>query len=86
MNRKLAKKLWPILKAYAEGRKIQCKAFGNGAWVDETHISKTGFSEYFEYRVKPEPREWIVYRGNTALYFDDSGSSFEKIKVREVIE
>jgi len=40
------------------------------------------------WRIKPKPREWIVYVGSSGLYFKEQHGirAKEKIKVREVIE
>jgi hypothetical protein len=72
------------VQALADGKDIEYKDFA-GVWSIK---SDTNFSdEPDKYRIKPEPREWIVYRGNTALYFDNyEGKRFEEIIVREVIE
>ena len=47
-----AKKLWPIMKAYSEGKKIQ---FFNGEeWVDKEIL--TFVSEPHRYRIKPKTK------------------------------
>ena len=73
----------------AEGGMVQQRPSDVEIWRDvpSDDIGPTLSSLQYLWRIKPEPREWVVYRGNTALYFDDENSTrFEKIKVREVIE
>ena len=52
MTREEAKKLLPIIQAYAEGKTIEFKSYG-GAWkVAHTPI----WSNHLFYRIKPEPK------------------------------
>ena len=55
MNRKKATELWPIIKAFSEGRAIQVK--DNNVWkdVDDNH-NCVFLPEEYEYRIKPEPK------------------------------
>lgn len=55
MNRKKATELWPIIKAFSEGRAIQVK--DNNIWkdVDDNH-NCVFLPEEYEYRIKPEPK------------------------------
>ena len=60
MNREEAKKLAPVIQAYAEGKTVQYKT--DDGWHDSTY---PGFSHYFEWRVKPETKEvWVIYDCN----------------------
>lgn len=57
MNRNQARELWPIIKAYAEGKTIQVKLKTDGnvsceKWVDD---KDPDFDIYECYRIKPEP-------------------------------
>lgn len=90
MNRKGAKELWPIIKAFGEGKDIQYRAGAYDNWYSGDAFS---FDQPpGEYRIKPEPREFYVYitcKGGTFVSRDNSvptSSSTEIIKVREVIE
>lgn len=52
MTREEAKKLLPVIKAFAEGKTIQIK--GRDKWVD---LCETDFScSPDDYRIKPEPK------------------------------
>lgn len=55
MNRKEAKKLMPIIQAYAEGKAIEsrCIKGDKSLWYDDEDPS---FDNDFEYRLKPEPK------------------------------
>lgn len=66
MNRERAKELLPVIQAFAEGGKIQFR-IANGIdepWGDmpeDDRMSITFPCEDYEYRIKPEPREfWII--------------------------
>ena len=52
MTREEAKEMLPIIQAYAEGKTIQYRNI-EGEWED---IEEPSFSEYIEYRIKPEPK------------------------------
>lgn len=54
MNRQEAKKLLPIIQAYAEGKTIQVKAI-DGIWYDDEDMVKFDSSPQ-NYRIKPEPK------------------------------
>lgn len=56
MNREEAKKILPIVAAYAEGKDIQ--VFTNtGIWMDSNNISLYNLGSWPEgYRIKPEPK------------------------------
>lgn len=51
MNRQEAKKLLPIIQAYAEGKTIQIKAI-DGIWYDDEDMLESPPN----YRIKPEPK------------------------------
>ena len=54
MTREDAKKLVPIMQAYAEGKTIQYQT-GDGMWMNMSNV--VAFSDIAEhYRVKPEPK------------------------------
>lgn len=55
MTREEAKKMLPILVAFAEGKTIQsrCIKGDKSLWYDDEDLS---FDDDFEYRIKPEPK------------------------------
>ena len=55
MNRKEAKELLPIIKAFSEGKTIQSRCIKNDTsfWYDDEDLS---FDDDFEYRIKPETK------------------------------
>ena len=62
MNRNQAKKFYPILQAFAEGKVIECRTRTwelNKGWRYSTNWKKTEelkFQDTYEYRIKPEPK------------------------------
>lgn len=57
MTPERAKKLFPIVQAFAEGRVIQAKYDDDGAWIDTDSPS---FYDCVEYRIKPETKTgWV---------------------------
>ena len=61
MDRNQAKEFYPILKAYAEGRVIECRTKpssvkGTSVPNDWTEINEIEYRDNVEYRVKPEPK------------------------------
>lgn len=62
MNRNQAKKFYPILQAFAEGRVIECRTRTwelNKGWQYSTTWKETEelkFQDTYEYRIKPEPK------------------------------
>jgi hypothetical protein len=86
MTRDRAKGLLPIITAFAEGKRIECKV--EGAWVGCMMIIPDLDNEY---RIKPEPREWWLVGGfNFESKCSAEADSFQRgipiIHVREVIE
>lgn len=56
MTREEAKILLPIIQAFAEGKTIQIRKYGEESYYDSTN-SKLNFDlGYYSYRVKPEPK------------------------------
>lgn len=53
MTRKEAKKMLPIIQAYAEGKTVQYFSAGGRRWVD---CNDPLFSKDVKYRIKPEPK------------------------------
>jgi len=57
MTPERAKELLPIIEAFANGKKVQWRLRKSDTWCN---TDDPGFSERFEYRIKPEPRMfWI---------------------------
>lgn len=61
MNRNQAKKFYPFLQAFAEGKVIECRTKpsavkGTSVPNDWTEIKEIGYWDNIEYRVKPEPK------------------------------
>lgn len=55
MNREKAAELLPILKAFSEGKTIECRSNrAMGDWKEAKVISEISLNSY-EYRIKPEP-------------------------------
>ena len=61
MTRDQVNKLLPIIKAFGEGKTIQYKS-PNSDWLTADKESEgLAFHNGFEYRIKPEPREfWLI--------------------------
>ena len=82
MTREQAAVIWPVMKAYAEGKEVQFLAY-SGEWVNARDHS---FSQQLSWREKPKPREfWIMphagFGCGLALEHKPDGQS---IHVREV--
>ena len=61
MDRNQAKEFYPILKAYAEGRVIECRTKpsaikGTDVPNDWTEMKEIEYWNNIEYRIKPEPK------------------------------
>ena len=65
MTRDEAKKLLPVIQAFADGKDVQVKQL-DGSWYD---ISNPGFGVGAEnYRIKPEPLEcWVLKDSNGVM-------------------
>lgn len=87
MNREEAKKLLPIIQAYADGKEIQHNF--NGDWSNMDYFDFDDDPE--NYRIKLEPREYWLFKDSTdptytVRSFHPDGTWDEVIHVREVIE
>lgn len=73
----------PVIRAFAEGKKIE---FRNppAQWIEGGILN---FELDQEFRIKPEPREWVLYRNPDRHIEIHQGPEFpfERIKVREVL-
>ena len=54
MTREEAKELLPIIKAFAEGKVIQCRSIISNEWRDFDEPAFNGLPD--NYRIKPEPK------------------------------
>ena len=55
MNREQAKKNWPFIKAYGEGKELQYRKVGEKEWHDERkHLGFCFDTDDCEFRIKPE--------------------------------
>jgi hypothetical protein len=71
MNRAEAAKLWPLIKAWSEGKTLQCR--NKGGWEsDDSFVFVFGAESY---RIKPEPREWWIIQNNGTSFFTRMFSS-----------
>ena len=96
MDRNEAKKIAPVLAAFAEGQCIECRWKDPvGGKTPDWVIHKPGdFFDYqqCEYRIKPSPREFYVgMQGHIPVHCGSDKKAveshgYEVIKVREVIE
>lgn len=55
MTRQQAKKLLPIIRAYAKGKTIQKKRSSDTLWKDFDEYSD--FCDWYEYRIKPKEKK-----------------------------
>ena len=67
MNRNQAKKFYPILQAFAEGKVIECRTKpssvkGTSVPNDWTEINEIEYRDNVEYRVKPDSKAKAKYR------------------------
>ena len=56
MNRQEAKKLLPIIQAFAEGKTIQIRKHGEERYYDSTNSNLNFVLDYYDYRIKAEPK------------------------------
>ena len=74
-----------VLLAYANGGQLQESVRGRG-WVD-VDLDDFYLSEEYEYRIKPEPREFWLDPDDYEVWLDqDTPPVPHAIKVREVLE
>ena len=65
MTRERARELWPIIKAYGEGKEVESRVPGVVMqWVPVSRgMSELDFNDNFSYRIKPEPKMRPMTRG-----------------------
>jgi hypothetical protein len=94
MTRERAKMLLPIIQAYAEGKVVEYRITPSSPWRFDYHETQLSFCDKYDYRIKPEPREWtLVFDENGMFRFYtestlDYGTvrGMKAIKVREVLD
>lgn len=91
MTPEQARQAASVLTAFTEGKKIESR-FANSlsAWREDA--SPRFDFDTFDYRVKPEPREFDVYLRNDGTVYDcrtpdnDIIAGMTRIRVREVTD
>ena len=59
MTREETKALLPVMQAWAEGKAIQVR-ISCGRWEDYKGVDPGFNNNSWEWRLKPEPREWTI--------------------------
>ena len=74
MTKERAKELIPVIQAYAEGKTMQVRIAGDGdPWQDYTGECPNFENGNWEWRIKPEPREfWLFLSGINATVLNGS--------------
>ena len=92
MNRERARELLPIIQAFAEGEALQFRLNQGSAWLDlpdNELVTMTFPADDYEYRIKPEPREFWLQKhqdGTLRAYLSSEYCGKEQIHVREVLD
>ena len=88
MTKEETKKAIEVMQAYVDGKEIECRCKDRGEqWVYTVHPSWDWVA--LEYRVKPQPREWLTWikdgqlKGGASCDYIPGG---EPVRVREVLE
>jgi len=93
MNREQAAQVWPLVKAYGEGKALQYRAkfieYGEGEGWSDMPVHEERCMQFpredYEYRIKPEPAEGWVRPEDLHPHTDYCGRD-NCIKVREVTD
>ncbi len=72
-----------VVQAFIDGKVIQHRLKRGGHWVDSTPL--WDFVN-FDYRARPTPGEWFIYKYPDNQIGTYSAPSAKMIKVREVLE
>ena len=67
MTRERAKKLLPIIQAYAEGKKLQYKVVGYDDWHDVDDEDGINEGTRYEYRIKPSEKYNEIFKLKSLL-------------------
>ena len=86
MNKENASQFLPLVQALADGKQIQVSRKDKSHWMNSDEPT---FSSEYLWRIKPEPREFFLYRDDTSddYYVSDTNPPAEwneLIKVREI--
>ena len=64
MTRERAAELWPIIRAYGEGKDFQYRTAGSSLdWISTNDNFMGEHCDSLEYRIKPEPKKRPMTRG-----------------------
>jgi hypothetical protein len=86
MKQSEAAQFLPLLKAWSEGKTLQYKC---GCEWYEPHDMLDFNLPISQYRIKPEPREWVVPVRDGCIYYPKGFADsygVESVRVREVLE
>ena len=88
MTESQAAAIWPVMKAFSEGKQVQARYPGTTQWESPTNPT---FSELHEWRIKPELFEgkFIVYPDGHAYSTEHAsfvGTDGRIVTLREVEE
>lgn len=96
MNREQAAQVWPLVKAYGEGKALQYRAkfieYGEGEGWSDMPVHEERCMQFpredYEYRIKPEPREFWVQPAMNRDGYDivTKCVTTNCFKVREVLD
>lgn len=65
MTKERAAEMWPLVKAYSEGKTIQFGTRVSNDWIDMKNPDFS--SDRLDYRIKPEPREiYFIWRDSSS--------------------
>jgi hypothetical protein len=89
MNKENAHLYLPLIQALAEGKMIQI--WMNAGWMDVAYVVDIRWDLPPEsYRVKPEPREWVLHRPPGCIdliaYSSPVPAYGGGIRVREILD
>jgi hypothetical protein len=86
MTPERAKEILPFVEAAARGKTLQYRTANGDQWMDHDDILFTAPID--QYRIKPEPREWIVrfYANRTATWEGPVPTFSDYIRVREILD
>ena len=86
MNSENAHLYLPLIQALAEGKTIQMLSADGNSWDDYSDVCFTHESN--QYRVKPEPREWLCVVSQAGYLLDAESvnpAGRPLIRVREIL-
>lgn len=80
-----------VIAAYRDGKVVEFRQYGMSDWKPIKGCAGWDFHTY-QYRIKPEPREWymVVFEDGSSLGYSDEDSAKRQdskvIRVREVLD